>query len=94
MRKHSLMYNIFGVDENHKCQECCNFTKHCPSDRSFSKCEVYGISRSEAMDWNGRKAACGHFNKPYDKATENNIVHCVKPSRNTNYQCEGQISLE
>ena len=68
---------------------------HRPTDRSFSKCEVYGISGSEATDWNGRKAACGHFNKLYDKAKENNIVRLVRTvRRDADYQCEGQMSLE
>ncbi|MGN0163520.1 MAG: hypothetical protein ACI4EA_08095 [Candidatus Ornithomonoglobus sp.] len=95
MKKHNLMYSIFGIDENHKCRECCNFGMYQRGNHSYSKCEVYGISHSEATDWNGRKAACGHFNKPYDKAKENNIMHLARPvRRDANYQCEGQMNLE
>ena len=88
-----MMYSIFGIDESHKCRECCHFGMYQRGNHSYSKCGVYGISHSVATDWNGRKAACGYFNKPYDKA-EYNIIHLVRKSKNADYKCKGQMSLE
>ena len=96
IRKHELMYQLFGRDTNHKCRECCNFIFIQPTDRRHSKCEVYGVTCSEATDWNGRKTACGQYNIPYNENDEP-VLEIVKRGRGRQkaepIQCKGQITL-
>ena len=64
-KKNELMRQLFGACEGHVCKECSNFTTGRYTDKTLSKCRVYGLTHSEASDWAGRWPACGMFNKEY-----------------------------
>ena len=65
-RKTNEMYLRFGRVPDRRCKECKNLRKYRMRDGSYTKCTVYGDSRSEATDWSGRYLACGMFNRDYD----------------------------
>ena len=65
LTKIDAMHYRFGEDTEHRCKDCSNFTRYRYHDYMYSKCAVYGDSRSSATDWNGRNTACGKFNMPY-----------------------------
>ncbi len=94
-RKHEVMYSLFGRDNKHKCKECSNFIFIRPTDRRHSKCQVYGVTHSEATDWNGRKPACGMFNQNYDDVSQITVIDRLRhmPRITVQPQCEKQISL-
>lgn len=61
------MHQIFGVCHGmHICAECSNFVSGRYHDKILRKCEVYGLTHSEASDWAKRWEACGMFNKEYN----------------------------
>lgn len=65
IRKIDLMHQQFGVFDGHACRECSNLVKGRYHDRILTKCQVYGLTHSEASDWAGRWLACGMFNREY-----------------------------
>lgn len=95
LRKIALMHRLFGVCEGHTCRDCSNFVKGKYHDRTLCKCQVYGMSHSEATDWAGRWVACGAFNRTMNRQP---VMREVVPERKQkevdNTPLEGQISLE
>lgn len=95
LRKIALMHRLFGVCEGHACRECSNLVKGRYHYRILTKCEVYGLTHSEASDWAGRWQACGMFNRTWDKQP---VIREVVPERKRqeadNTPLDGQISFE
>ena len=61
--KIAFMHTFFGECETeHKCKDCTNFERHRANGKLVRKCKVYGLSHSEATDWNANFTACGCFN--------------------------------
>lgn len=93
LRKIDLMHRLFGKTEGRTCRECSNLIK---GSWNYSKCKVYGDTRSQASDWVQRYQACGMFNKPWkDKP----IIRLVRPSRKEREEqasapIEGQLNIE
>ena len=65
LRKLALMHQKFGRCEGHICGECSNLISGCYRGRTLRKCEVYGLTHSEASDWAKRWVACGMLNRIY-----------------------------
>lgn len=64
--KIDLMHLIFGKgNDGEICKTCCHLQDYGHHDRSYYKCECYGITASEASDWRLKYQACGLYNKPY-----------------------------
>lgn len=62
-RKILAMLIHFGELKNGKtCKQCCHLKKYGWRGKNYYKCEVYGISNSEATDWRLYYPACGAFN--------------------------------
>ena len=64
-KKIDLMHKQFGTCQGHACKECSNFVRGRYHDMMLRKCQVYGLTHSEASDWAGKWAACGMFNQEY-----------------------------
>lgn len=93
-KKIDLMHQIFGKAER-MCKECDHFLRERYRDKLYRKCEVYGITNSEASDWNASYQACGLFNKPYPYVAIP-IIRYVTPDRKVevdNEPLDGQIDL-
>lgn len=96
LRKIDLMHRKFGKCEGHTCRECSNLIHIRVSNRSLTKCKVYGETSSEASDWTQRWQACGMFNKQWDKGP---IIQLVRPVRTKKEDAQlipldGQMSME
>lgn len=90
VRKIDIMHRHFGTS-NHICGECSNLVCGRYHDRILRKCEVYGLTHSEASDWAKRWEACGMFNKEY---TGRPIIETVKKGQKVSEQpINGQSSL-
>ena len=91
-RKIELMHEMFGKNEKYCCAECDHFRKINYHDKTYRKCEVYGLTRSEATDWKASYVACGLA--PYHTYMGKNIVEMVTPHKDSHEPMSGQMSLE
>lgn len=92
VRKIDLMHQMFGKTEG-LCRDCSHYQRYHYRDKPYRKCEVYGITNSEASDWVGRYHACGLFNKEY---SGNDIIRYVRPESRkevVDEPIEGQTAL-
>lgn len=95
VRKIELMHRMFGKDEAHKCGECNNLCTFRYRDKTYRKCEIYGVTHSQASDWAKRWTACGLFNGHYHG---DRVINYVRPDRpsppiESDPPLENQISL-
>lgn len=96
VRKIELMYRQFGKRVGHTCGMCAHLLSGRYHDKVYRKCEVYGLTHSEASDWAKRWTACGMFNREY---TGRPIINLVRPERKTtdtvlDEPLEGQMKME
>ena len=89
IRKIDLMHREFGVCPGKKCKYCDNLIVQ-QANRRYYKCEVYGITDSEASDWRLSYDACGMYNKVYNG---NPVIRMVKGYPAPPEPLEGQESL-
>ena len=90
-RKIALMHEMFGKNEKYCCAECDHFRKIYYHDKTYRKCEVYGLTRSEATDWKASNVACGLA--PDKTYMGRNIVEMVTPHKDANEPINGQMSI-
>lgn len=90
IRKIDLMHREFGFSPGNKCKTCDHFLHGQYRSRMLSKCEVYGLTHSEASDWSGRHDACGMYNKEYQG---NNIIRLVRGYPTPPEEIQGQETL-
>lgn len=96
VRKIDLMHRQFGKREGHTCGMCGHLLHGRYHDKVYRKCEVYGMTHSEASDWAKKWTACGMFNRAY---TGRSIIELVRPEKKTgdiaaDYPIEGQMKME
>ena len=90
-RKIELMHEMFGKNEKYCCAECDHFRKISYHDKTYRKCEVYGLTRSEATDWKASNVACGLApNKTY---TGRNVVEMVATHKDADEPIIGKMSI-
>lgn len=78
LRKIELMHNLYGQIEDKKCSECCHLQSGRYHNTILHKCELYGLTHSEASDWRLKYTACGMFDKETDVR---NVMQKVVPDR-------------
>lgn len=91
-RKIELMHQMFGKIEGKQCLDCSHLCSYTQS-RKWYKCEVYGLSSSEASDWRLKYPACGLFNKETKYREVINLRKCAKSSDEPDEPLEGQINF-
>lgn len=90
IRKIDLMHRVFGkLGPGYYCRDCDHLCSY-QANRKWYKCEVYGLTHSEASDWSGRYDACGMFNKEYDG---NDIIRLVRGYPAPPEEIQGQETL-
>ena len=92
MKKIEAMHNVYGKDAEHKCKECCNLSAY-SQNRTWHKCEMYGISSSEATDWAKSSMACGKFNIPFDANKNVPLIKKLKHEPRIDEPLPGQLTL-
>jgi hypothetical protein len=88
-RKIEAMHKLFGYSNN-QCANCNHFLTYGWRGRNYFKCEIYGISNSEATDWRKSYIACGLFNK---ETPEKNIYKSLQHNHKTEGPIDGQIAI-
>lgn len=92
IRKISLMHKLYGIGYG-ICGTYSHFVEGLYHDRILRKCEIYGLTHSEASDWAKKWQACGLKNK--DTAHENiiRLVRRENPKTETPGELDGQIEM-
>lgn len=60
-RKIFAMHKRFGTCGTFRCKDCSHLVGGKYHDRQLYKCELYGLTHSEATDWRLSYQACGMF---------------------------------
>ena len=92
-KKEELMHQLFGVCSDHTCGECSNFVSGRYHSKILRKCEVYGLTHSEATDWAKRYVACGMFNQEYKGRPIIEVKRHMSREVDTE-PLEGQVSFD
>ena len=87
-RKLPAMHEVYGVQAQHKCRDCCNLIGYASGRRIYHKCKAYGDTASQATDWGLNYIACGMFNVPMG----DNMLPLIK--RIWRQKSEGQCVME
>lgn len=87
--KIGFMHARFGTAEG-ICKHCSNFQRWLAGNKLVRKCRIYGVSHSEATDWNATFNACGMYNK--DPGGIGNLYK--ERARKALQQLPGQIAME
>ena len=90
IRKFDLMYKLFGKAEG-KCKDCKYYSAYEHHNKGYRKCEIYGVTNSEATDWKASADACGLF--PDKETNIRDVVRIVRPEKKEEEQIEGQTSI-
>lgn len=95
--KIGFMHARFGTAEG-ICKHCSNFQRWL-GNKLVRKCRIYGVSHSEATDWNATFNACGMYNKDpggignlYKERARNKIEN--RRNEKSLQQLPGQIAME
>ena len=95
-RKIVAMHRRFGICDNGKCRDCNHLVSGLYRDRRYHKCELYGISHSEATDWRLSFQACGMFNAGIDMEHWICVLDAIRRQSRGNMDSplEGQMRIE
>lgn len=92
IKKIERMYALFGMREDGRCRDCQHYVRYRYHNKPYRKCEVYGVTNSEASDWTGKYTACGLYpDKPYKGDIE--VIKVSVDRKRPEKQIEGQLSL-
>ena len=94
-RKIDAMHMRFGVQDGAQCRDCCHLISWEGHNRRYHKCELYGLTQSEATDWRLKYQACGAYNVPSDKLDAYGpLLKSIIRERSAEPPIDGQIGLE
>lgn len=92
VRKLALMYREFGKAESGECKDCNYFLRINHHGKIYRKCQIYGVTLSDATDWLAHGHACGLFpDKPADVNAK--VVRMVERMPSKEGQIQGQMNL-
>ena len=92
LRKIDLMYELFGKADG-KCKNCEHYRTFKYHDKSYRKCEVYGMTQSEASDWKAGYDACGLFPDKENPYARDIMELRICNNRVPEEQIDGQINM-
>lgn len=93
-RRIAAMHKRFGTNYGLYCKDCCHLIGGMWHDRRYYKCEIYGMSHSEASDWRRSWMACGMYNVPQDMGRWVPLMKQINHGPKIEPPLEGQMRLE
>lgn len=94
-RKIDAMHQRFGTCGALQCRDCCHLISGEWHDKRYHKCELYGMSHSEATDWRLSYQACGMYNVPQDMDRWVDLIKQLSwQAKPVEPPLEGQMRLE
>lgn len=93
-RKIFAMHKRFGTCGAFRCKDCSHFVGGKYHDRQLYKCELYGMTHSEATDWRLSYQACGMFGVEQDMDRWVPVLEQIKhESKGPEPQLPGQMDI-
>ena len=95
-RKIDAMHKRYGTYPS-TCKGCDHCITGMYHNRRYSKCELYGITRSDATDWRQSYMACGMYNRvPEHYDTYQPIIEQIKHEsrKNGDGPIAGQVQFK
>ena len=93
-RRIEAMHRRFGTCGVLQCRDCCHLIGGRYHDRRYYKCELYGMSHSEATDWRLSYPACGMYNVPQDMDRWVPMLDQIVHAQKNDAPLEGQMGFE
>jgi hypothetical protein len=93
-RKINVMHKRFSVSWQHTCKECRHLISGEWNGKRYHKCELYGMSHSEATDWRLSWIACGVFDADIDMSIWIPIHRGLKRSAPSEPPLDGQMRID
>ena len=94
-RKINAMHAHFGTCEGVQCKGCRHLISGEWHDRRYHKCELYGLSHSEATDWRLSYQACGMYNMHVKRGTWMPVIERLRYSpKSPEPSIDGQVRME
>lgn len=93
-RRIAAMHKRFGTKTGQYCKGCTHLISFKYHDRTYHKCELYGLSHSESSDWRRSWMACGMHDQPVNDETWVPVMKLIKHTKPPEPPIEGQIRLE
>lgn len=94
-RKIFAMHKRFGACGAMRCKDCDHLIGGKWHDKQYYKCELYGVSRSDATDWRLSYQACGMYdievNLELWVPVLEQVKHAQRPRKNE--QLPGQMDI-
>lgn len=92
-RKIHAMHKRFGTCGVFRCRDCPHLISGRYHDRKYHKCELYGLTHSEATDWLVSYQACGMYGIEQDMSHWVPIIKQLKHSPKLVEPVDGQIEM-
>lgn len=94
-RKIDAMHERYGTYPA-LCRDCSHFIAGRYHDMRLYKCELYGVTHSEASDWRQSYVACGMFNADLDYEQFVPVIKQIRyaPVKGPVAQIDGQMRME
>ena len=93
-RKIHAMHKKFGTCGGFLCKNCCHLISGVYHDKRYHKCELYGLSHSEATDWRLSNCACAMFDVEVDMKNWVPVLDLIRGPVKQEGQLPGQIEME
>ena len=94
-RRIAAMHKRFGTCGVLRCKDCDHLISGKYHGKSYHKCELYGLSHSEATDWRLSYPACAMYNMPVNLDLWTPLLEQLKhESKNIEKPLDGQIRLQ
>lgn len=92
-RKIHAMHKLYGTEWGKYCKDCSHLISGEWHDKHYHKCELYGLSHSEATDWRLSWIACGKFNVPVDTDHVKPVYKALPHKHEPEHPLEGQMDI-
>ena len=94
-RKIFAMHKRFGTCGLFRCKDCNHLIGGKYHDRQYYKCELYGMTHSEATDWRVSYQACGMYGVEQDMDRWVSILDQIlhSPKKTSEPPIEGQMDF-
>ena len=92
-RKIFAMHKMFGTCNGLLCRDCRHLISGTYHDKRYHKCELYGLSHSEATDWRLSNTACGMYDMHVKRSEWVPVIERIRNSPKREPPLEGQTMM-
>lgn len=93
-RKIFAMHKRFGTCGVFRCKDCNHLVGGKYHDKQLYKCELYGLTHSNASDWRLSYQACGMYNMEVDMDNWIPVIKQIVPKPKLQLPVNGQVVMD